>query len=171
MGGRGAPSLALIAGVLWASVGHAQAWLPSGGSGDVTFSYTDSFVRDHYLSNGDTLDRGHIRFFQYTASGEYSPTDRWMVAASLPLIESKYTGGFPHPSYNASTGVYGPPSVDDGQYHATVTNLRAEVHYQWLLDPVAVAPYVAYVLPTHSYTTVGHAAPGRGLHELWIGTG
>lgn len=178
MGGRGAPSLAaLIAGLLWASLGHAQAWLGAGGTGSMSFSYTDSFVKDHYLSNGDTLDAGHIRFFNYNLEGEYSPTDRWMVDANLPLIESKYEGTHPHTCGSTTPG--GPPAPgvppicedDDGQYHATVTDLRTSVHYQWLLNPVAVAPYIAYVLPTHNYQTIGHAAPGRGLHELWIGTG
>ena len=36
-------------------------------------------------------------------------------------------------------------------------------------QPVAIAPYVAYVLPTHNYETLGHAAPGRGLDETWVG--
>jgi hypothetical protein len=160
VGGRAAPSLALMASLLWAGLAHAQAWLPSGGTGSVSASYTDSLVKQHFLSNGDTLDAGHIRFFNYDLSGEYSPTDKWMVVASLPIVESKYYGKFPHPT-----------EVDDGSYHATATDLRTEVHYQWLLDPVAIAPYVAYVLPTHHYETLGHAAPGRGLHELWIGTG
>jgi hypothetical protein len=154
------PWLALTAGLLCAGIAHAQAWLPSGGTGSVSVSYTDSFVKDHYLYNGDTVDVGHIRFFNYDLAGEYSPTDKWMLVASLPLVESKYYGPLPHPT-----------EVDDGNYHATVTDLRTELHYQLLLDPVAIAPYIAYVLPTHHYETLGHAAPGRGLHELWIGTG
>jgi hypothetical protein len=38
-----------------------------------------------------------------------------------------------------------------------------------MLEPVAIAPYVAYTFPTHNYSTFGHAAPGRGLDETWLG--
>ena len=41
--------------------------------------------------------------------------------------------------------------------------------YQATGGPVALAPYVGLVLPTHDYVTFGHAAPGRGLQELWLG--
>jgi hypothetical protein len=162
--------VALTVGLLWAGLCHAQAWLPSAGSGDITASYTDSLVKEHYLADGGTIDVGHIRFFNYDLAGEYSPSDKWMVAASLPIVESKYYGTFGH-TCGGSQGVGPICEVDDGSYHATATDLRTEVHYQWLLDPVAIAPYVAYILPTHHYETLGHAAPGRHLHELWIGTG
>jgi hypothetical protein len=156
-GGRG-PWLALTASLVWAGIAQAQAWLPSAGSGDVSLSYVDSWYTKHWLANGGTLDAGHIRAYTYALGAEYSPTDRWMFSASLPLVESEYHGARPHPTY-----------VDDGSYHATITDLRMEAHYQWLLQPFAIAPYVAYVLPTHDYETLGHAAPGRDLDETWVG--
>jgi hypothetical protein len=81
-----------------------------------------------------------------------------MFSATVPLIESEYHGAFPHPT-----------EVDDGAYHATITDLRTEMHYQLTLEPIAIAPYVAYVFPLHNYETLGHAAPGRGLDETWVG--
>jgi hypothetical protein len=156
-GGR-ALRLALTAGLLCAGLAHAQSWLPSAGSKDVTLAYVDTWVTKHYLSDGSEVDAGHIRTFSYLVGADYSPTDRWMLSASLPLIESEYHGSSPHPT-----------EVDDGRYHATITDLRVEAHYQWLLQPLAIAPYVAYVLPTHDYETLGHAAPGRGLDETWVG--
>ncbi len=157
-GGRGAPWLALTAGLLWAELGHAQAWLPSAGSGDVSLTYVDTWTTKHWLTNGGTIDAGHVRVFTYGLGAEYSPTDRLMFSASLPLIESEYHGAFPHPT-----------EVDDGAYHATFTDLRMEMHYQLLLEPFAIAPYVAYLFPMHNYETLGHAAPGRGLDETWVG--
>ena len=156
-GGR-ALGLALTALLLGVSVARAQAWLPSAGSASTSVSYTDSWYTKHYTSTGSVVDAGHIRVFTYGFAAEYSPTDRLMVNASLPLVESEYHGAFPHPT-----------KVDDGSYHATVTDLRTELHYQLLLEPLALSPYVAYVLPTHHYETLGHAAPGRGLHETWLG--
>ena len=154
-GGGRAPWLALTAGWLWAGVGQAQAWLPSAGSGDVSVAYVDSWYTKHWTSSGGTVDAGHIRAFTYALGAEYSPTDRWMFSASLPLIESEYHGAHPHPT-----------EVDDGAYHATFTDLRTEAHYQWLLEPFAIAPYVAYLFPVRNYETLGHAAPGRGLDDL-----
>ena len=156
--GGQAPWLVVTAGLLWATAGHAQAWLPSAGSGDVSVSYVDTFDTKHYLYDGSEVDAGHIRYYTYGLAGEYSPTDRLMVNASVPVVRSIYMGAFPHPT-----------SVDDGTYHTTYTDLRAELHYQLLLNPLALAPYVAYVEPLHHYATLGHAAPGRGLHETWLG--
>ena len=34
---------------------------------------------------------------------------------------------------------------------------------------IAFAPYVGVIIPTHDYVTLGHAAPGRGLEEYWLG--
>jgi hypothetical protein len=132
--------------------------LPSAGSGDVSVAYVDTWTTKHYLSDGSTVDAGHIRTFTYAVGAEYSPTDRLMFSASVPLIESGYHGAFPHPT-----------PVDDGSYHATFTDLRMEAHYQLALAPIAIAPYVAFVLPLHNYETFGHAAPGRGLDETWVG--
>ncbi len=152
------PRLALTVGLLCAGVVHAQAWLPSAGSRDVSLSYVDSWYTNHWTPTGGTVDAGHIRTYTYGLGAEYSPTDRLMFSASLPLVESQYHGTKPHPT-----------EVDDGSWHATITDLRMEVHYQLLLAPLAIAPYVAYVLPTHDYETLGHAAPGRGLDETWVG--
>jgi len=79
------------------------------------------------------------------------------------VIRSGYHGCCPHPASMTN--------ADDGSYHTTVTDLRLEAHYQLLQEPLALAPYVAYVWPTHDYETMGHSAPGRGLTETWLGLG
>jgi hypothetical protein len=43
------------------------------------------------------------------------------------------------------------------------------LHYQLTEGPIALAPYVQYSAPIKSYPVLGHAAPGRGLDELWLG--
>ncbi len=157
LGGR-APWLALTAGLLWAGIGHTQAWLPPADSGSLSLAYVDTWDFKHYTPTGDEVDAGHVRVFTYAAGGEYSPTDHLMFDAFVPLVESRYSGSKPHPS-----------EADDGSYHATITDLRVGAHYQLLLEPLAIAPYVAFVIPLHNYETLGHAAPGRGLDETWVG--
>ena len=82
-GGNRAPWWALTAGLLWAGISHAQAWLPSAGSADLTLSYTDNWSTKHWLPTGGTIDAGHTRVRTYGLGADYSPTDRWMFAASM----------------------------------------------------------------------------------------
>jgi len=60
--------------------------------------------------------------------------------------------------------------IDDGTWHSTFTDLQVTVNYQLINGAFGLAPYVGALIPTHDYTTFGHAAPGRGLNEVWIGT-
>ncbi len=136
----------------------AQAWLPAARTVGYSISYTDIFDTKHNTPDGGTVDAGHMRSHTLGFAVAYSPSDRLMLAASVPLASSIYQGTHPHPT-----------EVDDGTYHTTMTDLRLEAHYQLALEPVAIAPYLAYVVPTHHYQTLGHAAPGRELHELWMG--
>jgi hypothetical protein len=61
--------------------------------------------------------------------------------------------------------------VDNGDEHQSWTDLRVSAHYQLLREPFALAPYIAFVTPVSDYPTLGHAAPGRGLNETWLGFG
>ena len=136
----------------------AQAWLPGEGIGAVTVDFTDLLNKKHYLPDGREVDVGHTRTRILAVGGSYGLTDRLMVRAALPLVQSRYYGPRPHPT-----------EVDDGDEHTTVTDLQVALHFQWLTDPVAIAPYIAAVIPTHDYETLGHAAPGKGLGEQWVG--
>ena len=59
--------------------------------------------------------------------------------------------------------------IDNGSWHSTVTDLQLSVHFKVTEGPIAFAPYVGVVIPTHEYVVQGHAAPGRGLNEYWVG--
>jgi hypothetical protein len=149
----------LFAAVLFVPVTvGAQAWLPAEGNLGASVLYTDLFDTKHYLPDGEELDSGPMRVHSVGLSLSYAPTDRIFVTAGVPYVRSEYHGAFPHPT-----------DVDDGDFHGTFTDVRVEVHYQVALDPVAFAPYVALVEPTHNYPALGHAAPGRNLEEKWVG--
>jgi hypothetical protein len=155
--------LALVAiaaaGALYPALSRAQAWLPQKGTSSYSIDYNDTSNIHHFLPNGDELDAGHTRSFTTDFGVSYSPSDRVSLGASLPYVTTAYHGNRRHPT-----------EVDDGDYHSTLTDLRIEAHYQAINGPFAVAPYAAYIIPTHGYETLGHAAPGRGLQELVIGT-
>ncbi|MEY2920165.1 MAG: hypothetical protein RL261_1470 [Pseudomonadota bacterium] len=145
---------------LAAQTAQAQAWLPPKDSFSASMTYDNVLNLEHYLPNGDTVDAGHTRTHAYGLTLAYSPTDRLMITAGLPYVVTKYWGERPHPT-----------EVDDGHEHSTFTDLRVSLHYQLLERPVALAPYVAFITPVTDYETLGHAAPGRGLNEVWVGFG
>jgi hypothetical protein len=145
--------------ILPAARARAQAWLPPGGSVNVGFVFNDTFNRQHYLPNGGTIDVGHTHTYIDSLVMSYAPSSRFLLAATVPFVRARYIGTHPH---KGST-------VDDGQYHSTITDLRLQLHYQWLEEPFALAPYIGIVRPLRDYPTLGHATAGRGLNEEFIG--
>lgn len=149
---------ALLAGSI-SAIADAQAWLPRQGNTGVEVAFNDTFNRDHYLPNGDEIDVGHTRTQAVSFAASYALTDRMLFAASIPYTRAKYGGTHPHRG----------TTIDDGQYHGYFTDWRLEAHYQVSEWPIAFAPYVALVIPSHHYPSLGHAAPGRNLQERWLG--
>lgn len=141
-------------------VSHAQAWLPPEGSFSYSIDYSNVLNKKHYTKDGEERDVGHTDIDILSISGSYSISDRVSVNASLPVVRSRYRGeglgGHDH-------------KIDDGNWHSTITDLQVSVNFQATQGPVAFAPYVGMVMPTHNYTTLGHSAPGRDLNEFWLG--
>jgi hypothetical protein len=137
---------------------HAQAWLPAEGSFGTAFTYNNVLNLKHYDPDGNEVDAGHTRSEAYGLSVGYSPSDKILLTAGIPYVTTRYWGDRPHPG-----------EIDNGDHHSTFTDLRISVHYQALLEPFALAPYIAFVTPVTDYETFGHSAPGRGLNETWLG--
>lgn len=156
---RMARCLCGIALSLAAGQAAAQAWLPPQGELDFSVQLGDSLAANHYGPDGEKVDVGHTRMRVFSVGVNYSPSDRWMLAAELPYVMGRYHGPRPHPT-----------EVDDSHEHGTFTDLTLAAHFQLLRDPIAIAPFFAVHFPTHDYETLGHAAPGRGLEELWVGS-
>jgi len=138
----------------------AQAWLPGKGTFGMSLMYSDELNLYHYLPNGEEADAGHTRSDTVGLSLGFSPTDRLLLTASIPYVMTRYWGDRPHPG-----------EIDNGDEHGSWTDLRVSAHYQLLREPFALAPYIAFVTPVTDYPTLGHAAPGRGLNETWLGFG
>ena len=169
---RNAPIL-LLSGLLTAFCArpaNAQAWLPPKGEASVALGYGNIFVNKHYLGTsanpGDNVenDFGHIRSQSIQIALGYGLSDRLAISAALPYILTKYYGTpgqnfFPHTI-----------SIDDGHYHGIFQDFRVDLDYQLFREPVAVAPFFAAVIPSHSYTYFAHSAGGRSLHEYLLGS-
>ena len=139
---------------------HAQAWLPLQGEGQITITYENLYVRDHFDYTGKRFDAGPIRTNTVVTTFEYGLTNKLTLDSELTHVTSKYegfVGPVPH----------GPP--DTGFYHPTFQDARIGIRYNVINRQLIVTPFIATVIPTHHYETRGHTAVGRDLHELQFG--
>jgi hypothetical protein len=144
---------------------HAQAWVSDKGVLDLSFDYnfatSDKVVGDNDIEFPDSGSRTH----QFTLGAEYVPVSKLAVNVALPLALLAYTGNktaYAHP---------GGGSYDDGNTHATLTDLRAGVRYQVLEEPFALSPHLGVSIPVADYETVGNTVAGRHLKALHLGLG
>lgn len=155
------PALALA---LLASTGSAgaQAWVGPQGGLDVSLDYNLA-VSDKVIGNDDVEfpDAGTTTH-QLTLGAEYTPIEKLSVGLSLPMVMLKYTGSdlYPH----AGGGSY-----DDGDLHATLTDLRAGARYQLLDGVVALSPHIGFTIPVADYETIGNTVAGRHLKAAHLG--
>lgn len=142
----------------------AQAWLPGKGRGNVSIGFKNLYVKYHTDSKGTRFDRGRIRANVVSMDLDYGVTRRLAVNVSLPFSAIKYTGSAPH--MDAHTEF-----LDDGNYHAAVQDFRFGLRYGLVrYSPIVVTPFADGVVPSHNYETFAHAAIGRNLRELLVGT-
>jgi len=150
----------LIAAILASTpaAAWAQAWLPQQGEAQVSFIYTDTLVREHYLPDR-AYELGEIKSGTFFADVTYGIRDNFAVSLGLPIVRSKYTGAFPHPS-----------SLDNGRAHTSAQDLKFDLRYRLTQGAVTLTPFVGSQLPATEYEYFAHAAPGRRLRELQLGT-
>ncbi|HEU0037034.1 MAG TPA: hypothetical protein VFQ53_40765 [Kofleriaceae bacterium] len=146
---------------------HAQAaWVGEQGSLDVGLDYNLG-SSSKVLTGGDTPDfpDAGTTSHQITLGVEYVPIEKLAVDVGLPMSFLKYTGNqtaYPHPA----GGTY-----DDGDMHATLTDLRIGARYAVLEEPVAIAPHIGVSIPVADYETVGNTVAGRHLIAAHVGLG
>jgi opacity protein-like surface antigen len=142
---------------------HAQAWVSERGTLDVSldynFAHSDKVVGDKDIE----FPHGGTTTNQFTLGAEYVPIDKLAVSVGLPLALL---------AYNGQLGLYphlGGGSYDDGNTHATLTDLRANVRYQLLEEPFVFTPQIGGSIPVADYETVGNTVAGRHLKALHMG--
>jgi hypothetical protein len=161
-----------------APAAQAQAWVPPKGEASLTLGYSRSFADEHIDSQGNllTLDAqgipragssgvglGTMTWNSADSALSYGITDRLAVRVDVPFVISRYEGAFPH------VGLPGHVNLDDGSWHGTFQDLRAEVRFKATRGSLVVTPLVAFSVPTHSYEYFAHAAAGRDLWEGQVG--
>lgn len=153
--------LATLVTLFTGTQAQAQAWLPAKGETSVSIVFSDSFVDRHDL-NGLSDPNSDISTQSMLADVTFGLRDDLSIAVSLPVVRSRFT----------SAGTPAHPSIlDNGRPHTTVTDLRVDVRYNVLnRRGLVVTPYLTTVTPSHGYEYFAHAAPGRRVNELQLGT-
>jgi hypothetical protein len=150
-------------GSVW-SEARAQAWVGGKGELEVGLDYNLG-ISSKVIGGAMDYDDAGTTTHQITLGAEYVPISKLAVNVALPLALLKYTGDpdlYPHG---------GGGSYDDGDTHATLTDLRAGARYQVLEEPVALSPHLAFSLPLADYETIGNTVAGRHLKALHLGLG
>lgn len=127
----------------------------------MSFVFSDSFVDEHDL-NGVRDPDSDIKTKSLLADVTFGVRDNLSITVSLPIVSSKFIGAGtpPHPT-----------ELDNGEYHTTATDLRFDVRYNVVnRRGFVVTPFAGTVTPSHEYEYFAHAAPGRRVHELQVGT-
>jgi len=143
---------------------HAQAWVDEKGTLEFNLGYnlgiSDKVISDKGPDFPDAGSTSH----EFSIGAEYVPVRHLAVDVTLPLLMIKYTGQMTAMSAHPGGGPY-----DAGNFHTTLTDLRAGVRYQLLEDPLALSPHVAVSIPVANYETVGNSVAGRHLKALHLG--
>ncbi len=138
----------------------AQAWVTAPGEGTVEVIH--QFIRsDVHLNKEGIASRelGREAVHAVTVEGTYGLFDRVEVGLAAVWLATEWTG--------AEGAAHGP--LDTGNFHQTVQDFRFTGRYQLTAGSVAVAPFVAFGVPSHAYETRGHSAFGRDLRDLQFG--
>jgi hypothetical protein len=146
------------------ALASAQAWLPRKNTGSISINYKNFHIKYHTDVNGVKLRPGVVDAHVVSVDADYGLTRRWALNLSVPYSTLKYTGPNPHvdPDHHI---------IDDGYYHGGVQDFRFGARFAlFRYTPVVVTPFVEGIVPSHNYTTFAHAALGRNLHEVLVGT-
>ena len=141
----------------------AQSMLGEPNSVSVSAGYTyaqgDKLIESGGMKISNVKVTHHVFDFGVTY---VTPLEKLAIGVSLPLVGTKWDdSSFPH---FPTAGEW-----DDGSTHFTATDLRADLHYQLLEEPLGVMLTVGGSVPTHDYPTYGYTAPGRGLKAAHLG--
>jgi hypothetical protein len=171
-----------MAGVLiGADAAMAQAWLPPKGEASLSLGYQYYKSTDRVsTSSGDRYYDGDIRQHGMVGYLTYGITDRWAVSIGLPpFYLSSYRGPDPHtlPLYDgpgiaqdpSGTYLFTSPTIDDGSYHGSFQDIRAELAFMALEAPLVVTPFVGVGVPSHTYDYNAQTAVGRRLWDVRVG--
>lgn len=143
----------------------AQAWLPPQGDVFFAMSYQNAYYRNHADDAGNPDQLGRVRGQSVLFDAGYGVLEKFALSANVAYLKSKWDVE-PNPTPKQALP-HGPN--DDGHYHGEWQDLRIQLRYALLSEPVVVTPTVGLLVPTHDYEVRGHTAVGHGFVEAPVG--
>jgi hypothetical protein len=138
----------------------AQAWTTPRGESNFGLFYQYTQSDTHINREGKSrTDLGNERIHSLVVVGSYGLSERFSIEGSLVSMATSWTGD--------QADRHGP--LDTGSYHGAVQDFRGALLYQLTSGKIAVAPFVAVIIPSNDYETRGHSAFGRQLSALQLG--
>jgi hypothetical protein len=171
----GARHAAIAIGCLCAADACAQTMtlvgVPPQGHGAVALTSQFVEIRERTvprLFGGGVHEFGQIVRRTLLLEIDYGLTDRLALNLALPYRSNRYRGDFPHDP-RLLLDDHGQRFLDDGEYHSTLGDFGASLRWQWLLDPVAVTPFVGAYVPTHDYPLFTETQAGTRQWQVDVG--
>jgi hypothetical protein len=137
---------------------HAQAWVPPGGIGLVSFVFQGITNTNHRLTDGSLFDGYDSVSRGVLVNLDYAFTDRVSISIGVPYLGSKYKG--PEPSF------FGLPIDDCLCWNHGWQDFGFTARYNLANGAFAFTPSVSLGVPTHNYDYFGEAVLGRNLNEF-----
>jgi hypothetical protein len=142
--------------------------------GDGSFRLEYQFVETgDFESSIGSLDIGETHAHVFMFSGTYQVSDRWTLAASLPWIKKRHQGALPHnPALELTAYPQADQSlIDDGNYHSDWEDFYVSATFSAHQgDRWSVSPFISIGVPTNDYPFYAHAAVGRNIWHVPVGT-
>ena len=144
-------------------------------SGFRSFGVEYQFVRTGDFDSGiGDIDIGNTEAHVLVLSTEYAFDDRWSLTASLPWIRKRHTGALPHNPFLDLQPEYVPSDaevIDDGDYHSNFQDLFIGINYLIPRGRFTLQPMINAGMPSNDYPFYGHAAVGKDLWQVQVGSG
>lgn len=142
--------------------------------GDGTFRMEYQFVETgDFDSSVGALDIGETHAHVFMFSGTYALTDRWTLSASLPWIKKRHQGALAHnPTLDLTAFPEADQSlIDDGNFHSDWEDLYVSAAFEaYQGERWSISPFISIGIPTNDYPFYAHAAVGRNIWHVPVGT-
>ena len=140
------------------AVSFAQAWVPPGGVGAISFSFQGTANTGHRDAAGAMIRGFDSSSRTFSIDFDYAFTDRLSMTVAIPYVGAKYTG--PEPAFF-------PVAIDECFcWNHGWQDINLVARYNLVGGAFSLTPSVAVGTPSHSYEDIGEAAIGRNLKEV-----
>jgi hypothetical protein len=172
-------SLAIVAGLALAQAGAAQEhkvrasydeeFETQAGHGEVSLIL--QYVRvDGFQGSLGNVPVGEVHTQVIGIEASYALTDRLTIFGGIPFVRERYLGPFDHDPLALDPPRTDVPNVDLGDWNTDFQDFFLGLGYRLKDAPLIIEPFIVAGTPSNNYPFFGHAAIGRNLSHLEVGS-